>query len=269
MGRWELVVPTKPSFFERAVLDVPARTHRVIFADLREVAEENLQRSLFASTKDPSAPSATRSAVLLVTPTSMPVVEGTLALIGLEDAAIVSLRRYSPAALRAWAVEVESGFTDDTTRRQLETVTGGWPILLAEVEETARPIDVWRALSDLESSVARKPEWWLAVVGLLPGPLTEAWASVSEVLGPEGSEPVDDLGAFVGDEDGYTLVPRPRCLRGAGGGRGEGPPRRAHGEGMAPRARDRSRGRSLSRTRTAPSRVGGPHSTATRRAQTG
>jgi hypothetical protein len=206
MGRWELVVPTKPSFFERAVLDVPARTHRVIFADLREVAEENLQRSLFACAKDPSAPSATRSAVLLVTPASMPVVEGALALIGLEDAAIVSLRRYSPAALRAWAVEVESGFTDDTARRQLETVTGGWPILLAEVEETARPIDVWRALSDLESSVARKPEWWLAVVGLLPGPLTEAWASVSEVLGPEGSEPVDDLGAFVGDEDGYALV---------------------------------------------------------------
>lgn len=80
------------------------------------------------------------------------------------------------------------------------------PSRLCRHRRPARCPGVSPALSDLESSVARQPERWLEAVGLLPGPLADAWASVSEVLGPDGSEPVDDLGAFVGGEDGYALV---------------------------------------------------------------
>jgi hypothetical protein len=36
-SRFELVLPPRPSAFARAVTQVPERTHRVVFADLRDV----------------------------------------------------------------------------------------------------------------------------------------------------------------------------------------------------------------------------------------
>jgi hypothetical protein len=213
-GRWDLVVPSRPAVFEHAVVEGPARSHRVVFADLRGVAGDAIRRAVAACAKHPSQPKATCATVLLVAPDQLPVVEDALAGLGVEDAAVMAMRRYSSAALRAWAVEVESGFTDDDARRILADVTGCWPILVEEAEAEARSSNARQAVELLDAGLAARSGWLLEAVGVAEGPLGDAWSEVVELLGADGRAPVDTVGELVGESgEGHALV---RALIAAG-----------------------------------------------------
>ena len=214
-GRWELVTPSKPAVFEHAVVEVPARAHRVVFADLRTVADDAIRRAVAACAKHPSQPTATCATVLLIGPDQLPVIEEALAGLGVEDAAVMALRLYSPAALRAWAVEVESGFIDDDARRALAEVTGGWPILVDEAEAEARTNNARRVVAELEAGLAARSEELLEAMGVAEGPLAGAWATVTELLGPDGSESPEVLGELIAESpvDGHAFI---RALTAAG-----------------------------------------------------
>jgi hypothetical protein len=186
----------------------------VVFADLRGVAGDAIRRAVAACAKHPSQPKATCATVLLVAPDQLPVVEDALAGLGVEDAAVMAMRRYSSAALRAWAVEVESGFTDDDARRILADVTGCWPILVEEAEAEARSSNARQAVELLDAGLAARSGWLLEAVGVAEGPLGDAWSEVVELLGADGRAPVDTVGELVGESgEGHALV---RALIAAG-----------------------------------------------------
>jgi hypothetical protein len=199
LGRWELVTPRSAAMFERSAADVPARQHRVVFSDLRGVSDESVARTVAATAKPPTTPGATRSAVLLIDPAMLPAVEDALSGIGIEDVAVVPLRRYSTQSLRAWAVEVESGFTDDDARRRLAEVTGGWPVLVAEAERLAKGSNAYHAVAEIEASLPARADWFLAQVGLDDPAFGDAWSTAMEVLG-DGAEPADALGPFLAED---------------------------------------------------------------------
>jgi hypothetical protein len=199
LGRWELVTPRSASVFEQSAADVPARHHRVVFSDLRRVSDESVVRTIVATAKPPTKPGATRAAVLLIDPGMLPVVEDAVSGIGIEDVAVVPLRRYSTQSLRAWAVEVESGFTDDDARRRLREVTGGWPVLVAEAERLAKESNAYRAITEIEASLPGRADWFLAQVGLDDPAFGDAWSTAVEVLG-DGAEPTDALGPFLAED---------------------------------------------------------------------
>jgi hypothetical protein len=206
-GRWDLVRPQKASVFENALVSVPARQHQVVFSDLRGVTEDGIERSIAAVAKPPVNPGATRSAVLLVDPASLLLVLPVLAGVGLEDADIVLLRRHNSHSLRAWAVEVESGFIVDDVRKRLAEVTGGWPVLVDEAERTARREGARRAIKSIESSLPERAEQLLGQVGLFDGPLATAYATVLDVLGAD-SGPAEVVATFLDappDEAAATL----------------------------------------------------------------
>lgn len=200
LGRWELLIPNRASVFEHAVVDGPARQHRVVFSDLRGVSDDSVIRTVCAAAKRPTNPGATCSAVLLVNPASLPMAEDAVGGIGIEDDGIVPLHRYTAQSLRAWAVEVESGFTDDEARRRLAEVTGGWPVLIAEAERITQETNAYRAVAEIEASLPSRAGWLLATIGLDEGPLADAWAIVMDVLGDD-KEPADALAPFLAEDE--------------------------------------------------------------------
>lgn len=226
--RWQLIMPSKSAGFARSIADVPARSHRVVFSDLREVSPDAVHRAVAAAAKHPTSQGATCSAVILVSPSGLPVVDEALAEIGLavdqvarfrrhpgwsggvrpfdqfrgrpigvDDVEIVALRRYNESGLLAWAVEVESGFTEDSARRRLAEMTGGWPVLVDEVEESARSRSAKRALDGLEKSLPERASSLIAQVGLSDGFVSQAWETAVEVLGFEGREAAETLAEFL------------------------------------------------------------------------
>ena len=214
LGRFELITPPRVAVFEQAVSDVPASSHRVVFSDLRTVGEDSVLRSIAATGKHPANPGATCSAVLLIRPAMLPLVDQAVSSVGVEDDAIVPLRRYSAQALRSWAVEVESGFTDDQIRRRLLEVTDGWPILIAEAERLAKQENAYRAVAAIETLLTRRPEWLLSEMGLDDPVLAPAWKTALEVLG-DGEEPSDALASFL-DENSEAGEGIARALVAAG-----------------------------------------------------
>ena len=214
LGRFELITPPRVAVFEQAVSDVPASSHRVVFSDLRAVGEDSVLRSIAATGKHPANPGASCSAVLLISPAMLPLVGQALSSVGLEDDAIVPLRRYSTQALRSWAVEIESGFTDDQIRRRLLEVTNGWPILVAEAERLAKQENAYRAVAEIETLLTRRPKWLLREMGLDDPVLVPAWRTALEVLG-DGEEPSDALASFL-DENSEAGEGLARALVAAG-----------------------------------------------------
>jgi hypothetical protein len=54
---------------------------------------------------------------VVISPTDVPVAAAVID--QLENAELTSLHRYTLSGLRAWAVDVESGFADETVRPRL------------------------------------------------------------------------------------------------------------------------------------------------------
>jgi hypothetical protein len=207
--RWGLVVASKRSIFSRAVAEMNDKGHRVVFTDLGDGRAELVTEAIAACTKVPSLRGATRAVVIVVSPAALGTVEFALAASGVADAAIVTLRRYNMAALRAWALETESGFAqDDTILARAMAVTGGWPVLVQQLEMDARSQGARRALTGLERSLSEDPGRLVVLAGLKDGPLADAYAVAAELLGPQGKEPLEALGPMLADdpEQGEALA---------------------------------------------------------------
>lgn len=202
--RWELVQPTRPALFNRAVYDMARKGHRVVFVDLRHAHREAVAETVAACTKVPALPGATRSVVVLASPEALPDAEWAISATGVADAAVVPLRRYSQPALRVWALEAESGFTSDEALARVMEVTGGWPVLVQEVEEAARSQSARRALLSTEQSLREDSGHLLELAGIGEGVLAEAYQAAATLLGEQGKEDLEGVGALLAD-----LVPSP------------------------------------------------------------
>lgn len=76
-------------------------------------------------------------------------------------------------------------------------MTGGWPVLVDEVEESARSRSAKRALDGLEKSLPERASSLIAQVGLSDGFVSQAWETAVEVLGFEGREAAETLAEFL------------------------------------------------------------------------
>lgn len=192
---------TKPAAFTRFCETVPERSHHVVLDDLRNVGDDSLRRALTVpGVRLPAAAGATRSAVIVVGPEQLPIVESVLG----DDSAgvVVALGRYSPAALRTWALNVEGGFSDPAVTRQVMELTGGWPVLLDRLALAGRARGAAAALEELRDELAGDPSLLLAPAGLDGGGLLACtFAQLVDLLdgGAEDAEIVADL-LSIGDD---------------------------------------------------------------------
>lgn len=212
---WELVSPTKRGNFSHMISEMSSKGHRVVFVDLRDLLPEAVAAAISQCEKVPSTRGATRSVVILADPSALPSAEQALNESQVVDGAALTLRRYTPAAFRTWAIDVESGFMDEQRRRMAAEVTGGWPVLVHELETAARTHGAAEALYEVSHGLEVHPQQLLDQAGIgQDGPLSDTFATAAEVVGGE-RVPVDGLAAFLSDDTctGEQLV---RALLAAG-----------------------------------------------------
>ncbi|HET9127045.1 MAG TPA: hypothetical protein VFN73_03120 [Propionibacteriaceae bacterium] len=212
---FNLRVANKPATFAKNLEAVPERTHHVVFADLREVNDESLRRALTQpSVRLPAAAGATRSAVILIGPGQLPAIESVLG-DGTADV-IVSLGRYSPTALRTWALNVEGGFSDPAVTAQVLQLTGGWPMLLDRLAADGRARGAAAALEQLRVALSADPGMLLGPAGLAgPGPMRSAFAQLVDLL-DGGAADVETVLDLLDDVDGVPAAALLEAVQAAG-----------------------------------------------------
>ncbi|MCQ9184295.1 AAA family ATPase [Streptomyces sp. IBSBF 2953] len=207
---WVMPQVSKRSDFDRHLLEGTPGRKRAVVSDLTEKSPRDnacLETLESAVGHIPHRAGVTRSAVIVAGPNQSAL--WSLATSGeLEDRAgieVLTLRRFSPDGLRAWAQDKEA-FTSDSQTQQLQEVTGGWPLLIDRLSAslvTRLPEDealrqVVAGLEDAEG--ARK---FLAEAGLVPRtPQWIAYRAVTEFMTDEGMSASDLLAAVEAATDG-------------------------------------------------------------------
>ncbi|MGW3207158.1 AAA family ATPase [Streptomyces sp. NPDC001135] len=207
---WEMPHVAKRFDFDRHLVEgVPGRK-RVVVSDLTEKSPRDdacLETLENAVGRIPEGAGVTRSAVIIAGPDQSSLWSKATGG-GLEDAAgieVLTLRRFSPDGLRAWAQDNEA-FTSDAQMEQLRDTTGGWPLLIDRLSAglfARLPEDeaLRRAAAGLEDPEGAKR--FLALAGLMPRtPQWFAYRAVTEFMTADGMSAGDLLAAVEAAADG-------------------------------------------------------------------
>jgi hypothetical protein len=154
--------------------------HRVVFSDLRDVRGDQVAASVRAGLNRTGP--GTCSVVLVLRPRQRLDVPP-------ECTDFVSLARYTTSTLRAWSVDFEKGFTDDRSRVQLASATGGWPRLIDEVGMLCRMKGSRVALAEVSASLlqADYAAEFVKSVAIDESPLAEVYDAILE-FAPTGGD---------------------------------------------------------------------------------
>ncbi|GAA3621607.1 hypothetical protein GCM10022223_43130 [Kineosporia mesophila] len=187
-----------------------AGRHALIMCDLRETtpaAAEEVWTSAREAIRERSG--GTLGIILIAGPQQAPLWSKAMRESD-ASSSVTSLHRYENTGLRLWLNETSLPFQDDASRDELLSVTGGWPMLLNRVAESATSGP--DPLSDLRD--------WLAVpangqrfrqsLGVEADVVVAAsWNVLLGVLGPNDAADqgtlVEILEEMVRDPDGHAL----------------------------------------------------------------
>jgi hypothetical protein len=175
-----------------------------------EAFDEAIEKALTA----PPGDRVTRSVVLVAPATNL---SWWPALVSRQhgDVSIIELRRHDARSLSAWALDVETAFQDEKTRRALLDVTGGWP---CEIERAAAMADAGRTtpeiLADLRHDLESSEGAMRLVesIGIANAPeLVALWITIADVSGTP--EQIEDLAALAeGFDNPLSAVESLRAL---------------------------------------------------------
>ncbi|OKI02182.1 hypothetical protein A6A06_14000 [Streptomyces sp. CB02923] len=209
---WETPQVTKRSDFDRHLVEGAPGRKRIVVSDLTEKSprDDACLETLDSAVRHlPDRSGVTRSAVIVLGPSQQALWSRATGG-GLEDDGIevLTLRRFSPDGLRAWAQDKEA-FTSDTQMEQLRESTGGWPLLIdrlsaglfARLPENEALRQVVTNLED-----AKGAKEFLLEAGLVPRtPQWIAYRAVAEFMTEEGMSAGDLLAAVEAATDGDRI----------------------------------------------------------------
>ncbi|MFJ7212891.1 hypothetical protein [Amycolatopsis sp. NPDC098790] len=192
-GQFTVPVITRRSQFHDQLAEGVPGTRRVVMTDLFTLeprADACSEALTDARNRWPEKSGVTRSAVIIAGPAQLPLwLEALAASEHDTSVGMVSLRRYSRASLRVWALDGEM-FTRDERQELLLAVTGGWPVLVEEAADLVRKGNSeTRAIKAIESRLAAPAgaAEFVEKSGLLADPaLGQAYEAISDLAGSRG-----------------------------------------------------------------------------------
>ncbi|MGI6876383.1 AAA family ATPase [Amycolatopsis sp. 3B14] len=192
-GQFTVPVITRRSQFHDQLVEGVPGTRRVVMTDLFTLeprADACSEALTDARNRWPEKGGVTRSAVIVAGPAQLPLwLEAQATSEHDTSVGMVSLRRFSRASLRVWALDGEM-FTRDERQELLLTVTGGWPVLVEEAAALVRKGNSEsRAIKAIESRLAAPAGAadFVEKSGLLADPaLGQAYDAISDLAGPRG-----------------------------------------------------------------------------------